>query len=591
MNVGYNPLSILLLFAASIILVIALLTFHRLESRVRPFFYLMLATAIWSFGYGVQLGANTRELIMFCTYFSYIGIGLYPGLWTVFVLSFIGKSDWLTPLNKVLVFLIPVLTIIIVYTNSWHHLYYTSLSIESSGSMTFLTTTKGPWYLVFTLYFYSMLLWGAYLLLAKFKGADKLYKKQRNVILVAACIPWLFNIIYQLGFRLYNYVDPTPFMFIVTTVVICIGFYRYRLFDVVPIARGRIVEEMREGVLVLNRQNKVIDINPEMCRIIGREKDVVGSSVQSLLPGFQNLDIETPSLKNELREMVIPHVDGDRIYSVSVTPVLENEVLTCSILLFKDITELYAKEAIAALMQKKDDFLSIASHELKTPITTLKGNLQILNKIAQRDENEPYLKFINQAERQVNKLTGLVKDLLDVSKIESGKIQFNLSEFSIAEVIDECKSFAQLSQTNHAVRIEGDLNLQVIADKDRLEQVVCNLVSNAIKYSPNGDEISVSVSRVDEECLIAIKDKGIGIPREMQNNLFQKFFRVEKGEGRFPGLGIGLFISKEIVERLGGKIWVESEENRGSCFYVTVPLANRKKSDAGEPTAGSINLS
>jgi signal transduction histidine kinase len=224
--------------------------------------------------------------------------------------------------------------------------------------------------------------------------------------------------------------------------------------------------------------------------------------------------------------------------------------------------------------QKKDEFIGVASHELKTPLTSVKAYLQLLEKIEQQ---EPNLTYVTKAQENVNKLQKLIFDLLDVSKIQAGQLQLELKEFNISELIMASIHDAQLGTTKHTItKVGGMTNAIIAADRNRIEQVVVNLLSNAIKYSPTGKEIIVTSKRADGEVVVSIKDFGVGIPKADQQKIFERFYRAGSGLFGISGFGLGLYICHEIIKRHGGKIWVESEgiEGKGSTFHFSLPTNN-----------------
>jgi len=231
-------------------------------------------------------------------------------------------------------------------------------------------------------------------------------------------------------------------------------------------------------------------------------------------------------------------------------------------------TRLY--EEVKELNEKKDEFIGLASHELKTPITSIMGYLQILGRFNQdKDVN----KFVAKTLRQVKKLSGLVSDLLDVSKIEAGKLQLVKEKFDIRPIIDDGIELIQHTNSTHQIFLHTDIKSATICgDPQRIEQVIINLLTNAIKYSPSQKKIDVFLTADTRQVKIGIKDEGIGIPADRLEQIFNRFYRVEELNRNISGLGIGLYISKEIVERHNGKIWVDSTLEKGSTFWITLPL-------------------
>ncbi|MBC8054763.1 MAG: PAS domain S-box protein [Sphingobacteriaceae bacterium] len=270
----------------------------------------------------------------------------------------------------------------------------------------------------------------------------------------------------------------------------------------------------------------------------------------------------------------VKFTDGEYHWVLAHSNPIESEVFEGYIGSLTDITEQEAaQEALQILMQKKDEFMSIASHELKTPITSMKGSLQIAARLTKRgaDINE-VSSFIEKANKQVNRLTGLVDDLLDVTKITAGRLEFQISEFEIGEAIQDCLDQVENNAINHKIIVEGDKSIRIKADRHRLEQVITNFISNAIKYSPGAEKVVLNISKQDKMLKVSVTDFGIGIPENKRNFVFDRFFRVQESSAKFSGLGLGLFISSEIIKRHEGKVGVISEEDKGSTFWFTLPL-------------------
>ncbi len=235
------------------------------------------------------------------------------------------------------------------------------------------------------------------------------------------------------------------------------------------------------------------------------------------------------------------------------------------------------------LERQKDEFLSIASHELKTPVTSLKGYTQLLERRFRQDGDARSAELLHRMDEQINKLTGLVEDLLDVTKIENGKLHLHHSWFDyntlIAEVVEEIRYTA----SRHDIVLELEMGIRLYADRERIGQVLTNLLSNAIKYSPQADRVVLKTARRGDAVITEVQDEGIGIPEKMQRHLFERFFRVE-GDNQltYPGLGLGLYISAEFVKRHEGSIWVESKPGQGTTMTFSLPCQHlrRQKKDA-----------
>lgn len=222
--------------------------------------------------------------------------------------------------------------------------------------------------------------------------------------------------------------------------------------------------------------------------------------------------------------------------------------------------------------QQKDFFISMASHELKTPITSIKGYVQLLKNTYRNSEDVFLKKSLQAVDKQIITLTSLISDLLDVSKIKSGSLVLNKQHFEITDMIKEVVNHIQHINPDHSINVLLN-DAAVYADRERISQVLINFLTNAVKYSPVSKEISIKNFIEDDHVVVSVEDSGIGISKADQEKIFERFYRVEgKNEKTYPGFGIGLFICSEIVHRHEGNIGVSSEPGKGAAFYFSIPL-------------------
>ncbi|MBC7849547.1 MAG: PAS domain S-box protein [Chitinophagaceae bacterium] len=224
------------------------------------------------------------------------------------------------------------------------------------------------------------------------------------------------------------------------------------------------------------------------------------------------------------------------------------------------------------LEQQKEDFIGIASHELKTPVTSIKAYVEVLRENFEAKRDLENTGLLHKLEVQVDRLTDLIKALLDTTKIVEGKLPLHPEKFDINELIIQFAEDLQRITDRHKIVINTGKIKPIVADRERIGQVLTNLISNAIKYSPNGGDIVINTSHSKNGLKVAVTDKGIGIPEEMKSKVFERFYRISNPRiNTFPGLGLGLYITAGIIERHGGTIAVESEAEKGSTFYFTLP--------------------
>ena len=221
--------------------------------------------------------------------------------------------------------------------------------------------------------------------------------------------------------------------------------------------------------------------------------------------------------------------------------------------------------------RKKDEFISIASHELKTPMTSIKGYIQLLERSLDKNDKETIRTRLHKVQNQIEKLNLLITDLLDISKIESGKLKFNKKYFAFDNLLDHIIEVMQQSNPHVRILKKGEFEADIYADEMRIEQVIINFITNAIKYAPDGEEIHITTEMRGDDIYFSVRDFGIGMSQEHQQKVFEKFYRIEETSARFQGLGIGLYICQEIIERHNGIIGANSIPDEGSEFYFQIP--------------------
>ncbi|MBE9602219.1 ATP-binding protein [Pedobacter sp. MC2016-24] len=264
--------------------------------------------------------------------------------------------------------------------------------------------------------------------------------------------------------------------------------------------------------------------------------------------------------------------DGEVIWLRSLGRVTPDEYGNFSVFsgVVMDITEQKEDE------QRKNDFIGMVSHELKTPLTSLKGYAQILHLKAKKNQDDFALSALAKVIDQIKKMTGLINGFLDISRLESGKIHLDKSHFNLDELILENIEETSLLNTSHHIIFNACPQVSVIADRDKISSVISNIIGNAVKYAPEQTEIEINCELNDTHARITVKDQGTGIAEKDVEKLFDRFYRVESEQTQLiSGFGIGLYLCAEIIERHHGTIGVESKIGVGSTFYFTLPIANQ----------------
>lgn len=328
----------------------------------------------------------------------------------------------------------------------------------------------------------------------------------------------------------------------------------------------KILESITDAFFALDNEWKFAYINNQAEKFFHRKRgELIGKNIFEQYPHLVGTEIEKKYHEAIQTQKVVyfEHFSqsSKRWHETRVYP--SNDGLS---VYFSDVTQRKKLE------NQKDEFIAVASHELKTPITTIKGYAQILEKHFSeiRDTKASY--FLSNINTQIDRLVALINDLLDVTKIQAGKLNFYIKEFDLDNLIRKIIIDFQYIIDKHEIIKKGEIKKKVFADEYRIGQVLINLITNAIKYSKEGNKIIVGVKSNNNKVTVSVKDFGIGIAKRNQAKIFDRFFRLGERTSSSSGFGLGLYIAKEIVERHHGKIWVKSQKGKGSTFYFTLPL-------------------
>lgn len=337
-----------------------------------------------------------------------------------------------------------------------------------------------------------------------------------------------------------------------------------------------ILETMAEGIGIFDKNGEMTYANPMARKILRLGKDELYDyrKEQHFKIDGKPLEInEHPvavtlssgSLLFDFEISILPESKEAAYISINAAPLKDaNGEIDGCIVTFMDVT--HRRKDIL----QKDEFISIASHELKTPITSLKASLQFMNQMKEQPFSSVYVEMLHMANRSIDKVCDLVEDLLNATRMKEGQIALKKNTFNMFEVIEEIIPRI-VTNTKQQVKLDGIKDSIVFADKNKIEQVIVNLLNNAVKYAASSEEIVVSIEQLDGAVKVSVIDKGPGIPPNKLPHLFDRYFRVDFNSIQYSGLGLGLYISSQIIKKHGGDIGVESELGKGSCFWFSIP--------------------
>lgn len=588
----FTPYVIPILFSAVLSAGIAIYAFRkRQQLGALTFSLMMTAVTIWSLSYALVILGTDLPTKVFWNKGKYLGISFLPPLWLMFALQYTERGRLLTRRNITLLLIPGTLALLIVLTNDWHHLWWTEIWLDDTGPFPALGSHHGPAYWAHATVGYTYLLTGLALYLMAFWHASHPYRWQSGLFVVFAFIPLAANVL------TITHLSPLPgnldpFAFTLSGLLMAYSVFRHQLLDITPVARRVVVDNMPDGVVVVDTAGRIADLNPAAWAMgDARPSDAIGSRLSRVFrqPGLAE------GLEAALREGAQRPIEkevrftsrrGEQVVYVFVSPLTgwRNNVLGHLILL-RDITQqVRDEEQLARLYREaqeanrlKREFLANMSHELRTPMNSIVGYTQLMLDGVFGEltlEQEVRLRTIA---RNARHLLDLINSILALSKIEMGEMELSPTVLNLKEVIldvfQDVEPWAQKKGLALGLGLENELPL-AWADKERTRQVLVNLLSNAVKFTERGG-ITVTAGAVPGGMVqFSVSDTGIGIGAKDQPIIFEEFRQVDGSSTReYGGTGVGLTLAKRLVEMMGGRIIVRSELGVGSTFTVTLPQA------------------
>ncbi len=607
MSIWYSLSLLALTAAASILLTLAILVWQRrtvLGATAAEGF--LLAVTAWLIGYIFELSLPHLEDKLLFAKVEYIGIVIIPVAFLLFALQYAGYDWWLTRSKALLLSVIPAITVFLVWTNEFHHLIWRQVSLDQNGVFVTLKVMYGSWFWVHTIYSYLLLLAGLFFIVLMFIRAPRFYRPQVVVILIGGIVPWFVNILYTSRLGPLIYLDLTPFALAITGVTLTWGLFRYHLLDITPIARAVVLENMQDGVIVLDRQNRILTMNPAAMRYTGIcRQDMTGYPMESVFGNWPSLVACLADPEPQYAELTRDR-DGAEMFISVRTSALRNPRgrQLGRLVILHDLTDQKKLETtlrtnqarlremviqLRELDELKSKFIADVSHELRTPLTNIKLYLNLLQS-GRKDQLENYVRTLQE---ETDKLQRLIETVLDFSDLDmmQERGMFEPVPVDLRRVVEDsmasCVASAELSYIALTSQLPPQ-RIYTLGNSEQLVTAIANLISNAIKYTEPGGQVSVSLQLDGEHAEIRVQDTGMGIPLEEQAHLFERFYRGEQAKALgLPGTGLGLSIVREIIDLHDGEIRVESQPGQGSTFVVRLACVEiaGKLADMHHPTA------
>jgi PAS domain S-box-containing protein len=578
------PYIVILSVASAFALVLAAYAWRRRSVAGGKYFTAMLVVlACWAFTNAGEMAALTLAQKILWSKISYLAIICSSPLWLLFAVQYSRHEEWITRRRIVALWVFPITYLILVWTNEAHGLIWPSITPTSDRPGDLLVYGHGIGVVFNLIFTYTILLGSAVLLIQTTLQRPPLYRRQIWTLLIGLAIPWLGNLLYLLGIGPLPGLDYTPIAFIITGLAVVWSIFRFHMLDVVPIAHNAIMESMSDGMIVLDRQNRVVDINPAACKLIGSALNTaVGTAASVVLKDWPELAILCDEAL-ELQTETLLH-DG-RWIDLRLTPLLDHRSqISGQIMVLRDITA--QKQAAAKLQEytreletrnaELDSFAHTVAHDLKNPLGAMVGYSEMILEYfdqMERAEMQSSLKMVSQTGM---KMANIIDELMLLSSLRKAQ-QVKIGPFDMEQVVYESRRRMDdvLNEAQAEVILPDSWPL-AIGYGAWVEEVWVNYLSNAVKYGGKPPRIELGwqadqPANGREYLRFWVRDNGLGLSPVQQKQLFVEFARLE--QTRAGGHGLGLSIVRRVVDKLAGQVGVESEVGVGSTFYFTLPAA------------------
>ena len=557
---------------------------RRGASGALLFGLLNLALAIWLMSYAGELAGATFDDKVIWAQAQYIGIVSVPVLWFLYALELRGRLRVITRGRMILLWIVPVLTLIMVMTTRWHGLHWKTIELTSSEQLSFLRVTYGLWFWIQAAYSYTILITSTVLLISYVSRSSDLYRDQAAMLLVASLLPWFANVAYLGGLIPIAGLDPTPFSFSLSALALAWDIYRYRLLDLMPVARLKALATMLEAVIVVDPQGRLVEANPSARALLDR-KVRISDPLSAALPHWPELLAFAEAPGEAVAE--IP-MGATRMFEARRALLSDGpERASGRLLVLREITQILqaarelarARDEALEASRMKSQLLAKVSHELRTPLGAIIGYSEMMQSGAYGDLTDRGQAAAQRVIHSANYLARLVDDLLDQARLEAGRIRLDPQPVDVhvlfGALTTQIAEQARAAGLAFRAEIDPTVPERIVIDGARLQQIALNLLNNALKYTTTGEiGLTVDVAGGEGEQLrLAVHDTGVGITPEAQNHIFEPFWQAEHElTGKRSGYGLGLAIVAELTRLMGGSVSVDSREQSGSVFTVCLPL-------------------
>ena len=577
-----------LITALAASLTIVLLWKFRKSTEVKFLIYLEFFVVIWAVAYAFEFANPDLKAKIFWSKISYFGIAFLPVFYFLFTTAFSHKKNIITKKNIALLLVMPVITIVLVLTNEKHLLIWSAIELDPAKNIAYFSHGKGFW--VFYAYAEILLMLGLFNLVNSIFKFKAYYKRHSSILFAATIIPIIGNLIYVTNLNPIPGFDWTPVSFVLTGLIIAIGIFRFRMFNIVPLAKTKLFEMLNDGVIVINADGFIEDCNSTIYTIFNwQKKTIIQKPFEKVFKKYVAL---TEGLLSNLASVQLEVKNGGwrNYYQIKISPIYRNNKLSGHILLFHDITSIIKAdeelkktnrkliseiEKREKLIEDLDAFAHTVAHDLRSSLSSIFSASEIMEEIIKLNDKNLLCELSNLINHSANKSIQITHELLLLATTD--KTEVERKPLDMAAIFNESKNqLADLIKNSNATFIEPTKWPLAYGYAPWIEEVWSNYLSNAIKYGGTPPKIEVGANvLLNGNIMFWIKDNGKGLTRDEQKMLFKNFVRLNPQKA--DGYGLGLSIVKKIIEKLDGSAGVESNGNgNGSKFYFILPSKKQK---------------
>ena len=576
----FTIFSLLFLASSLVSFFIAVVAWQRKRERgAVELALLMLSAGLWAFLVIFETAAPTIEGKIFWSKAAYVGALSTPVLFLMFVLKISGKDKYLTARTITALFIPSVVVFILALTNDYHNLIWTGFApISKVTNLTTYYHGIGFWVGYFG-YAYLLLAISSGFLLKLLISRATPFKSQAKAILLGLLCPWFASILYVSDANPIPGFDLVPLSMIFSGTMLAIAVYSSKLLDITPVARETLLETLEDGILVLDRYNRVQDINNSAKLYLAiNKKHIVGLD-------FSLLESEVKAIANailnqEITQMVqVKHNEGINHFLITKQEI-KNYPGSKLVIIRDKTTEIIREQDLVIEKGRaqesdrlKSSFVANLSHEIRTPINVITGFLEVLNQ-KDIDEKDQAI-YVDLLKKSTDRILNTLNDIIEISKIEAGQAKLTETQINLNEILDYLYNIYKKEADAKGIDLSfykgiDNKSALIIIDRPKLVTIFSNLIKNSLKFTDKG-QIEFGYRLNDNKLLFYVKDTGIGIPVDRKEMIFNRFVQAEQTMNRpYEGAGLGLSIVKAYVEMLGGEVILDSVCGEGSQFSFLI---------------------